>query len=76
MSACSDEIDISKDESVISILLQQVHPKADKTYRQCLYYLFEAVSNVDGVISKSETEYLMGLLHLDDDDISNDIAVF
>lgn len=76
VSACSDEIDISKDESVISILLQQVHPKADKTYRQCLYYLFEAVSNVDGVISKSETEYLMGLLHLDDDDISNDIAVF
>ena len=36
---------------------------------------FEAVSEVDGVISQSEKEYLMTLLHLDDDDVSNDIDI-
>ena len=69
ISACSEEIDIPHNESVISILLRQVHPRADKTYRQCLYYLFEVLSKVDGVVSQSETEYLMGLLRLENDDI-------
>lgn len=75
VSACSEQIDASKEESVISILLQEAHPKADRTYRICLYHLFEAVSEVDGIISQSEKEYLMTLLHLDDDDVSNDIEI-
>ena len=75
IAACSDEIDIDKYESIVSILLQEVRPNADRTYRMCLYYLFEAVSQVDGVISQSEREYLMTLLRLDDDDVSNDIDI-
>lgn len=75
IAACSDEIDIDKDESIISLLLQEVRPNADRTYRMCLYYLFEAVSQVDGVISQSEREYLMALLRLDDEDVSNDIGI-
>lgn len=75
ISACSDEIDIPKDESIVSTLLQEVHPKADRTHRMCLYYLFEAVSQVDGIISQSEREYLITLLNLDDEDVSNDINI-
>ena len=41
----------------------------------CMYYLFEAVSQVDGIISQSEREYLMTLLNLDDEDVSNDINI-
>ena len=72
---CSEQIDIPMEESVISILLQDVHPKADKTYRIAMYALFEAISEVDGVISLSEREYLMSLLRLDDDDVTNDIVI-
>ena len=72
---CSEQIDIPMEESVISILLQDVHPKADKTYRIAMYALFEAISEVDGVISRSEREYLMMLLRLDDDDVANDIVI-
>ena len=76
ISACSDEIDIPVDnQSIISTLLQQAHPKADATYRRCLYHLFEAVSEVDGVISQSEKEFLTTLLHLDDEDEGNDIQL-
>ncbi len=75
ISNCSDQIDIPMEESVISVLLQDVHPKADKTYRIAMYALFEAISEVDGVISLSEREYLMSLLRLDDDDVTNDIVI-
>ena len=75
ISACSDEIDIPKEECIVSTLLQEVRTKADRTYRMCLYHLFEAVSQVDGVISQSEREYLMALLNLDDDDVTNDINI-
>ena len=75
ISNCSDQIDIPMGESVISVLLQDVHPKADKTYRIAMYALFEAISEVDGVISRSEREYLMALLRLDDDDVTNDINI-
>ena len=75
ISNCSDQIDIPMDESVISILLQNAHPKADKTYRIAMYALFEAITEVDGIISLSEREYLMSLLRLDDDDITNDIVI-
>lgn len=75
ISACSDEIDIPTDESIVSLLLQEVHPKADRTYRSAMYVLYEAISEVDGVLSQSEQEYLMSLLRLDDDDISNDIEI-
>lgn len=75
ISAVSDMIDIPMEESVISELLLEAHPKHERTYRICLYQLFEAVSQVDGVLSLSEREYLMTLLHLDDDDVSNDINI-
>lgn len=76
IAACSDEIEfVGDDESIISSLLRKVHPKADNTYRMCMYHLFEAVAQVDGVITQSEQEYLMTLLHLDDDDLSNDIKI-
>ncbi len=72
---CSYQINLPLDESVISTLLLVVHPKADLTYRICFYHLFEAVSMVDGFISQSEQEYLTHLLHIDDEDISNDIII-
>lgn len=75
ISACSDMIDIPSEESTISELLLEAHPKHERTYRVCLYHLFEAVSEVDGVISLSEREYLMTLLRLDDDDATNDINI-
>ena len=75
ISAVSDIIDVPTEESVISELLLEAHPKHERTYRICLYQLFEAVSEVDGVISLSEREYLMTLLHLDDDDVTNDIDI-
>ena len=75
ISNCSDQIGIPIEESVISVLLQNVHPKADKTYRIAMYVLFEAISDVDGIISPSEREYLMTLLRLDDDDVTNDIVI-
>lgn len=75
ISACSDMIDIPSEESTISELLLEAHPKHERTYRVCLYHLFEAVSEVDGVISLSEREYLMTLLRLDDDDVTNDINI-
>jgi len=73
ISNVSDQIDIPLEDSVISMLLQEVHPKADRVYRISLYHLFESVSEVDGIITQAEREYLMTLLHLDDDDVSNDI---
>lgn len=75
IAACSDELKMEQDDSIISLLLQSVHPKAEVLYRKCLYYLFEAVSNVDGTVSISEKEYLMSLLRLDDDDVTNDIVL-
>ncbi|MBR3030546.1 MAG: hypothetical protein IKH93_05300 [Bacteroidales bacterium] len=75
ISECSDRIDIPVNDSVISTLLQTVHPQADNIYRISLYHLFESVAAVDGAISQSEKEYLMTLLHLDDDDIGNDIKI-
>ena len=75
ISDCSEQIDIPLEENVISLLLQDVHPNADKTYRSAMYLLFEAISEVDGVISLSEREYLMTLLRLDDDDVTNDIII-
>ena len=75
IAACSDEIKMEQEESIISILLQDVNPKAEISYRKCLYFLFDAVSNVDGMVSISEKEYLMSLLKLDDDDVSNDIII-
>ena len=73
--ACSYEIGIPYNVSVISLLLSKVHPKADRLYRISMYYLFESVSEVDGFISLSEREYLMELLHLDDGDITTDINI-
>lgn len=75
ISECSDSIAVPEDEIIISTLLEEANPRADLTYRICLYNLCEAVSKVDGFISPSEKEYIMTLLHLDDDDVNNDINV-
>ena len=74
ISECSAQIDIPENESVISTLLHEAHPKADRFYRVYLYRLFEAVAQVDGVITDDERSYLKKLLRLDDDDVSNDIV--
>lgn len=75
VGACSDEINISSDKSIISTLLQLVKPKEDKLFREIFYRFCEAISEADGNISISEREWLMCILHLDDDDITNDINI-
>ena len=75
ISACSDEVGIPQNESIVSTLMLEGHPRHERAYRICLYQLCEAISEVDGIISLSEREYLMTLLHLDDDDVSNDINI-
>ena len=72
---CIEETEIIKDQSLVSFLLQKVNPEAGKEYRILLYKLCEAISEVDGVISVSEREFLMNVLRLDDDDINNDIEI-
>lgn len=75
ISDCSAQIDIDENKSVISTLLMEAHPKAERRYRVYLYRLFEAVAQVDGILTENEKYYLKGLLHLDDDDITNDIVI-
>lgn len=75
ISDCSAQIDIPEKESVISTLLLGVRPKAERIYRIILYRLFESVAQVDGVITDDERDYLKSLLHLDDEDIRNDIVI-
>lgn len=75
ISGCSAQIDVPEKESVISTLLLAVRPKAERMYRIILYRLFESVAKVDGVITEHEQDYLKKLLHLDDDDIYNDIVI-
>lgn len=73
---CADQInDIPSENSIISTLLLEAHPKNDRTYRICLYYFFEAVAEADGFISNSEREFLLTLLRLDDNDVTNDIVI-
>lgn len=74
-SSCSDEINFPKDSIIISSLLQQADKKSDTLYRTLLYRFCEAISEADGVISRSEKEWLMTILRLDDDDVSNDIVI-
>lgn len=71
---CIEETVIMKSQSIVSVLLQAVNPEADKEYRIILYKLCEAISEADGVISTPEREFLMNVLRLDDDDVSNDIV--
>ncbi|MBO4656445.1 MAG: hypothetical protein J5639_01595 [Bacteroidales bacterium] len=71
---CIEETDVMKTQSIVSSLLQVVNPEADKEYRIILYKLCEAISEADGIISTSEREFLMNVLRLDDDDVSNDIV--
>lgn len=75
ISQCSDEINFARGTSVVSELLQKARPNSDELYREILYRFCENISEVDGEISLSEKEWLMTLLRLDDDDISNDINI-
>ena len=70
---CSEELAIPRSKCVISEILQDVDSALDKQYRILLYHFCEVVSQIDGVISEVEKEYLMFLLRLDDEDLSNDI---
>ena len=71
--ACIEATDIIKSQSIVSALLQKVNPEADKEYRILLYRFCEAISEVDGVISIPEREFLMNILRLDDNDANTDI---
>lgn len=71
---CIEATYILKSQSIISVVLQKVNPKEDKEYRILLYRFCEAISEVDGVISISESEFLMNILRLDDNDVSTDIC--
>lgn len=73
IEGCIIEADDMNSGSLVSALLQRVNPEADKEYRILLYRLCEAISEVDGVISVSEREFLMSVLRLDDGDVSTDI---
>lgn len=76
IAQCSDEINISQDKMIISELLQDAgSTKNDVLYRTALYRFCEAISEADGVITQSEKEWLMSVLRLDDDDLSNDINI-
>lgn len=71
----SEEIGNKDGEIIISKLLHDINPKADILYRQLIYKFCEAVSEVDGIISQSEKEWLMAVLRLDDNDGTNDIIM-
>lgn len=71
----SEEIDIPADELVIAHLLSEARPKSENLYRKVVYRFCEAISEVDGSISRSEEEFLKSLLRLDDDDPDNDIEM-
>lgn len=64
-----------KKESLVSLLLQGIDSDVDKEYRIRMYYLCEAITEADGMITPSESDYLKSLLRLDDDDINNDIII-
>lgn len=73
IAACIEATDIVKSQSIVSALLQKVNPEADKEYRILLYRFCEAISDVDGIISIPEREFLMNILRLDDNDTTTDI---
>lgn len=73
IEGCIGETPLLKTQSIISALLQVVRPESDKEYRILLYRLCESVSEADGYISNEERDFLMSLLRLDDDDVTNDI---
>lgn len=73
IEGCIEATELLKTQSIISVLLQDVNPEADKEYRILLYRLCESISEADGIISKEEREFLMSVLRLDDDDVTNDI---
>lgn len=73
IEGCIEATDLLKTQSLISVLLQSLNQNADKEYRILLYRLCESISEADSVISREEREFLMSILRLDDDDITNDI---
>lgn len=70
----SEEIDIPADELVIARLLAEVKPNSEVLYRKVIYRFCEAISEVDGTVSRSEDEFLKAILRLDDDP-DNDIEM-
>lgn len=73
IEGCIEATDLLKTQSIISVLLEPLNQNADKEYRVLLYRLCESISEADGVISREEREFLMSILRLDDDDVTNDI---
>lgn len=74
-AAGSDEVGIPSEELIIATLLSKVRPKYETLYRKVLYRFCEAISEVDGTVSRFEDEFLKSLLRLDDDDPTNDIEM-
>ena len=60
---------------LISSILENTDPDADKLYRQLLYKLCKSIASVDGNIAIEEKEWLEEIAHLDDDDTTNDIEI-
>lgn len=75
IAQCSYELPDREYELFISKLLLNVDPQKDVAYRRFLYSFCKAISEADGVISISEKEWLETILHLDDDDPTNDITI-
>lgn len=75
ISNCIEATPQVRKGSLISSLLQDIDADTDKDYRIQMYYLCEAISEADGKITPSESDYLKSLLRLDDDDLDNDIVI-
>ena len=75
ISNCIEVTPQVKKGSLVSSLLQEIDEQTDKEYRIRMYYLCEAISEADGKITQSESDYLKSLLRIDDDDLDNDIII-
>lgn len=71
---CSHEIG-NMSTLLISSILENTDPDADKLYRQFLYKLCKSIASVDGNIAIEEKEWLEEIAHLDDEDTINDIEI-
>jgi hypothetical protein len=60
---------------LLSSILEQIVPEADRLYRRLLYNLCKHIAEVDGVIIISEKDWLNEIALLNDDDPDNDIDI-
>ena len=60
---------------LMSSILKQNVPEADRLYRKLLYNLCKHIAEVDGIITISEKDWLNEIALLNDDDPDNDIDI-